>query len=300
MKELFLRCPGCNEGLDPEDEFCVGCRRPREPGEIAAGRAEADRRARAAGWRLAGKRLAMLAVAGAALYAGRGLLAEGVDRLTSDFHGRMNAVSRGTGKPMSPETMKIVGALATAKHVDIVVRGDAPPESAPDAPAQSGPSPAPPAPAPFDPNMGRSDPSAAPRSKATAAVAPAEGSRRVVYGVVYDLKTAEALPNALLLFAAPYANPQEVQTDEQGHYAMTLPNGIVGGTLTVTVKAPGYEGQTEDADPPYYERPESERRAALEQLAPSDLEPQPLRFRESDMVVRLDLVVAPKKSKASP
>ncbi|MDX6769270.1 MAG: hypothetical protein SF051_07040, partial [Elusimicrobiota bacterium] len=66
-------CPGCAAALEPAQEVCPACRRPRGPDEIEAGRfalAAADEERRRRPRRAAGAALAVAALAG--LFAARG------------------------------------------------------------------------------------------------------------------------------------------------------------------------------------------------------------------------------------
>lgn len=307
----FLKCPGCGEGLDVPDALCVGCGRVRPPEEIAAGEAEAERLARKESLARTGKLTAKLAVAGLLLWAGRPYLQAGRDAVMR----RLDAVSN-TDRPISPMAAEIVDKLATAKHLQPVARGavavdpndpgmakygrevaemnatrGGAPGAAPDARAAEPAGGEAQVPA-FDPNMGRPDWNALPKTKATPPPTPAESAAwRTVYGVVYDLKTGMALPGVRVEFLVEAMAPLSTSTDEKGHYAFRAMNNVDGSLLTARVVAPGYGGQVEDGDPPWYERTQRERDEYEEQLSSYDIAAQPVRFKDSDRTVRFDLAV---------
>jgi hypothetical protein len=118
-----------------------------------------------------------------------------------------------------------------------------------------------------------------------------------VYGVVYDIKTLKAVPEARVVISSRNGLPPSytTTTDGRGHYRLDVMDGP-GSSLVVTATAPGYRpGSIEDQDPPYRERSERSRREFVEQTTDSDLEPFNFRCPPSRTLVALDLVLLPQE-----
>jgi hypothetical protein len=115
------------------------------------------------------------------------------------------------------------------------------------------------------------------------------------YGVVYDLITLQPLASATIVIKDKDRTVSKTTTDLEGHYHLVMYRGAANGQLSVTVEnPPGYrEGVLEDRDPPLRERSPVDRKAILEETTDNDLEPVPMRCRDSDQVVQLDLVLVP-------
>lgn len=112
-----------------------------------------------------------------------------------------------------------------------------------------------------------------------------------VYGVVYGLTGLEPAATATVTFLGS-AGPYKVVTDDAGHYQVDLPAKLVEEGLAVSVTAEGYRaGQLEDGDPPYLDRTDEQRRAVLDELGPTDLDPPRFRGRANAPVASYDLVL---------
>lgn len=138
-----------------------------------------------------------------------------------------------------------------------------------------------------------------PASAAPAPIPPPPDSLfRRYYGVVYDLGTLKPLAGARLEFKVKGDETGWTATvNDLGHYQMDLFKGP-DNTMTVSAAVPGYRpGLLEEKDPPLRERSRSARRMIIDETSDSDLEPIPLRFRQDDELVELDLVVVPQAAK---
>lgn len=150
--------------------------------------------------------------------------------------------------------------------------------AAPDAPAVTSTASAPAAPAPIPPPPG--------------------SLFRRFYGVVYDLDTLKPLDGAKIVFKMKDNETGWTATvNDLGHYQMDLFKGP-DNTMTVSAAVPGYRpGLLEEKNPPLRERSRNARKMIIEETSDSDLEPIPLRFRQDDELVELDLVVVPQAAK---
>jgi hypothetical protein len=114
-----------------------------------------------------------------------------------------------------------------------------------------------------------------------------------VFGVVYDLDTAAPIAGAAVRFKGAGRNAWGAATDADGFYIVDIPRPFFDEAISAEFSAGGYrEGQLEDSPSPYFERPAEMRRAVIEQLAPSDLAPLPVRSRLP--LLALDVVLVPK------
>jgi hypothetical protein len=120
-------------------------------------------------------------------------------------------------------------------------------------------------------------------------------SSRAWYGVVYDLVTLQPIPSATIVYKQEGRTLTSTSTDRDGHYQVQLYRDGGNGSVSVTVeKTPGYrEGVLEDRDPPLRERSPEDRKLILDETTDNDLDPVPLRCKESAEVVQLDLVLVP-------
>jgi hypothetical protein len=120
-------------------------------------------------------------------------------------------------------------------------------------------------------------------------------NNRAWYGVVYDLVTLRPLPAATIVLKKEGRTLTSTSTDREGHYQIQLYREGGDGAVSVTVeKTPGYrEGVLEDRDPPLRERSPEDRKMILDETTDNDLEPVPMRCKESAEIVQLDLVLVP-------
>ena len=118
---------------------------------------------------------------------------------------------------------------------------------------------------------------------------------RCWYGLVYDLETLRPINKAKVRFNTKGGSMGEAATDAAGHYRFDLPMNLVSAQVSVSIAhPPGYrEGLLADQDPPLRERSPDARRLIMTETTDDDLEPVPLRFRETDEVLELDLVLIP-------
>ncbi len=117
-----------------------------------------------------------------------------------------------------------------------------------------------------------------------------------VYGVVYDLETIRPIAGAQLLFRTKHGTVGIGMTDAAGHYRIDLTKGNNSGEVTVSIPdgVPGYRsGLFEDKDPPLRERDKDARLMMMSETTDSDLEPVPLRFKQSAELIQFDLVLVP-------
>jgi len=143
---------------------------------------------------------------------------------------------------------------------------------------------------------------AAPAPVAVAAAAPApippDGPFRRFYGVIFDLDTLQPLGGVKILFKGKgHEHGLTTTTNSRGHYQIDFFKGT-DGELSVSAEIPGYRpGLLEDKEPSLLERGAKARQAVIAELVEGDLDPIPLRFRESAGLVELNLAVVPKAAK---
>lgn len=115
-----------------------------------------------------------------------------------------------------------------------------------------------------------------------------------VQGFVYDLATSRPVGNTTVKFDAPAIHSEwTALTDSAGRYEVYLFKSH-DHPVTVMIEAPGYrKGLLEDRDPPFRDRSQQSRKDFIAETVDSDLEAVPLRHRESERIVRLDLVLVP-------
>ena len=119
--------------------------------------------------------------------------------------------------------------------------------------------------------------------------------------------SARVIEGARLFIIGDDINRWQAVTNKHGHYHFDIPIQFIDRPegVIVRVEAAGYKaGQLEDADPPYRERTEEQRRSAFDELAPSDLQAPSIRSRRSATLVPFDFVlirdVAPVKTSTAP
>ena len=125
---------------------------------------------------------------------------------------------------------------------------------------------------------------------------PPEDGKLILFGVVYDLSTGAPVPGArVTFFVGDEQQTLGVATaDGSGQYVFSAMRSYWASSILAAVKAPGYRGgQIEDPDPSYLDRAPEDRRQALSEVAPGDLEPVPLRYRDADDSVRLSFALVP-------
>lgn len=275
MAEETIPCPGCKAPLSRSVEVCATCRRPSSESDFAAARdavlAAKSRRTR----RLKAVASSLfLPVCIAALLVRREDALRLYTAASAEVTRRLEEASRPAtpGKPLSPEAKALLGVMSKAVPV-------------PDAPAAAA-RPSPPPPSPPAPRVAR-------RPEAPAeATGHADGLVRV-FGVVYDLDTAAPIAGAAARFRGSGHNVWGAVTDADGFYIVDIPRPFFDEAIFAVFSAGGYrEGQLEDSPSPYFERPAEMRRAVIEQLAPSDLEPLPVRSRLP--LLALDVVLVPR------
>lgn len=272
MAEETIPCPGCKAPLSRTVEVCAQCRRPSSEGDFAAARdavlAAKSRRTRRVKSVVASL---FLPVCVAALLVRREEAVKLYSAARAEVTRRLEEVSKpaAPGKPLSPQAKALLGAMGKAVPV-------------PDAPAAV-PRPAAPPPPPRPSRVER---------RPEAPSEPAAGMVRV-FGIVYDLDTAAPVAGAALRFQGFGANVWGTAAGADGVYTLDIPAPFFDEMIFASVTAPGYRaGQLEDSPSPYFERPTEMRRAVIEQLAPSDLEPLPVRSRQA--LVPLDVVLVPR------
>lgn len=140
----------------------------------------------------------------------------------------------------------------------------------------------------------------APAAIAAAAPVPTQpgGPFRRFYGIIYDIDTLKPLGGVKVWFRLKGNDVGFTTTsNNQGHFQIEFFNGADSG-LWVSAEVPGYRpGLLEDKDPPLFERTHAARQSIKEELIEGDLDPFPLRFRESTDLVELNLVVVPRAEK---
>jgi hypothetical protein len=120
---------------------------------------------------------------------------------------------------------------------------------------------------------------------------------------VYDLASLEPVPGAAVAFSREGGPTVTATTDKDGRYEADIAKGegwtvylrpLGGQKARVAGFGEGWrQGQIVDLDPPYKQRDEDERRAALEHVSDGDLAPAPVGWKKSQSKVTLDLVAVP-------
>lgn len=174
--------------------------------------------------------------------------------------------------------------IAVSSFVYLNQSGASPAHQAPPVPPEPAPGPAPEAPPPPSP----------PVANLPTPPRPLGPGEMRVQGTVYDLATIRPVGRATVKFEAPSIHAQwEALTDMAGRYEVHLFKSP-DDTVTVMIEAPGYrKGLLEDRDPPFRDRSPQARADIIAETIDSDLEAVPLRHRESERIVRLDLVLVP-------
>lgn len=115
----------------------------------------------------------------------------------------------------------------------------------------------------------------------------------LVRGTVYDLATGRPVPSVRVHFQVGRSDARwEATTNAAGRYEVGVLKNL--SDVVVMIEAPGYrKGLLEDRDPPYRERTAQARADVIAETTESDLEPVPIRYKESAQVVDLDLVLVP-------
>lgn len=288
--------------VELEQEVCTHCRTPRDDMEMEEGRAlvrNEELRLRRRPKRIAAGVAAAVLLGSAWLL--RGVWTPPLVRVWSEFQAEVEKTRQPDhwlkGKAASPLLAPVVIPAASpaaapaalsfpaarlpaqvAVSSFIFIKSNAPP-------AQPEPPPPPAPPLAILPPP----PVAAP----AALHPPAPGEVRV-HGTVYDLATRRPVKDANVRFESRKTEARwEAMTNAAGRYEVNLfKNGA--DAITVMIEAPGYrKGLLEDRDPPYRERSQQAREDLIAETIDSDLEPVPLRHRESEQIVALDLVLVP-------
>jgi hypothetical protein len=116
------------------------------------------------------------------------------------------------------------------------------------------------------------------------------------------MKTLQPIPQAVIKVTQGAHGPIAFQTrtDEEGHYQVDFLPGAEDPGFAISVTAPGYrDGQIEDPEPSYLQRTQEDRLASIAEVAPADLDPVPLRFRDSDIFIPRHLVLVPEDATPS-
>lgn len=289
--------------VELEQEVCTHCRTPRDDMEIEEGRALVrDEELRL---RRRPKRIA--AGVAAAVFLGsvwllRGIWAPPLAGAWNDFRaevektrqpghwlkGRASSPLLGTAAvPAASQAGPSSSSSPLPDQVSIssfiYIQASAPPPPT----APSTPAPSPPALEPVPP------PPATAAAPSTTFPPPGPGEVRV-HGTVYDLATRQPVKGVNVRFESREKNGRwDAMTNAAGRYEVNLFKDA-SDAFSVMIEAPGYrKGLLEDRDPPYRERSQQAREDLIAETIDSDLEPVPLRHRESARIVQLDLVLVP-------
>lgn len=286
-------CPRCEKPVELETVVCPHCRTPRDDMELEEGRALAQRLERE---RLARPRRVAIRVALAVAVLVAWILRRHVTvPLAASWDSFMQEVEKTrqpghwVAQPVQPPPA-VFGVPEHAASASTVylprVTAPPPPSNAPPI-AAAPPAPQPPPSFPAEPEPVPAAPPEPPPA--------APNTMRIFYGVVYNGLTGMAVPNATVLYKNATGQVGWAKTSAAGHYHISLSRGYQSGEVLASV-APvpgGSPGLFEDKDPPVRERAPESRRSLMEETVDSDLEPTPVRFKEDDDVVQLDLVLVP-------
>lgn len=284
--------------LDLDEIVCPHCRTPRDDKEIEAG-LELVRNAE-----LKAKKRPKLAAAGLAAvlfltvaWLARRPIGGAVASVWGDFAAEVERTRQPGHWKKAPEPLASAPA-APAAAPEVVVSSfvylntsavaDAPP-----------PEPAAPADVPAGPPSAVVPTPIVTVEVSTAPVeAPPWPGQVRVHGLVYDLATKRPVRDVRVQFIERRKGPvSEATTDAAGRYQADLYKNA-SDAVAVMIDAPGYrKGLLEDRDPPYSERSSGARADVIAETIDSDLDPVPLRYRESAQLVQLDLVLVPQEKK---
>lgn len=280
--------------LDLDEIVCPHCRTPRDDREIEEGLAlirNAELRARKR------PRLAAAAAAAVLLLGGAWLARRPIAAAAGSVWGEFAAEVERTRQPghwkKAQDPVPLAAASAPPEvavssfvYLNTSAVADAPPEPAPAATPAGPPSAVVPTPI-------------VTVEVSTAAVeAPPWPGQVRVHGLVYDLATKRPVRDVRVQFIERQKGPvSEATTDAAGRYQADLYKNA-SDAVAVMIDAPGYrKGLLEDRDPPYRERSPGARADVIAETIESDLDPVPLRYRESAQLVELDLVLVPQEKK---
>lgn len=286
-------CPRCGMPVGLDQEVCSHCRTPRDDMEMEEGRAlvrkeELRRRQRP-------KRVAAGVAAAALLTVAwllRGLVIGPLIVAWSDLRIEIEK-TRQPSHWVKPRTFPPAPVAAAPAHVAVssfVYLGTNSPASVSFSPA--------PAEAPLDSAPGRASavvatplPDLTPPPEPALSLGPGELHVR---GTVYDLATGRPVPSVRVRFQQAHSDARwETLTNAAGRYQVGVYKNP-SDAVVVMIEAPGYrKGLLEDRDPPYRERSPQARADVMAETTESDLEPVPIRYKESAQVVDLDLVLVP-------
>lgn len=292
--------------VELEQEVCSHCRTPRDDMEMEEGRAlvrNEELRQRQRPKRIAAGAAAAILLGSAWLL--RGVWTAPLTRVWSEFQAEVEKTRQPDhwlkGRSSSPLLAPVVIPAASPSAVPapgtrlpsqvavssfIHIQSSAPP--APHAPPAQPEPPPPPA-----PPLAILPPAPAAAPPAVTLHPPGPGEVRV-HGTVYDLATRQPVKDANVRFESRRSDARwEAMTNAAGRYEVNLFKNT-SDAITVMIEAPGYrKGLLEDRDPPYRERSQQAREDLIAETIDSDLEPVPLRHRESEQIVSLDLVLVP-------
>lgn len=286
-------CPRCGMPVGLDQEVCSHCRTPRDDMEMEEGRALV--RKEELRLRRRPKRIAAGVAAGILLTAAwllRGLLFGPLLVAWSDLRIEIEK-TRQPSHWVKPRTFPPPPAAAAPAHVAVssfVYLGTNSPASVSFAPTAEAPPPDS-APAGVSAVVATPLPDLPPPPEPALSLGPGELHVR---GTVYDLETGRPVPSVRVRFQQTRSEARwEVTTNDAGRYQVGVYKNASDGVV-VMIEAPGYrKGLLEDRDPPYRERSAQARADVMSETTESDLEPVPLRYKESARVVDLDLVLVP-------
>lgn len=289
-----------------EDAACPYCRTPRQdPQEAPPSPLDSPA---AEGPIMPGTRLGPYLLKAGAAFLGFLALAWGLNRLFpatletawSDFQNEVERTRDPRARPAAARE-----EIAASSYV--YLSGGGPPPAAFQTsfiPRAEPPRPAPVRPPPPLPRSNPTDPPPPAPVDSVAAAAPApplpDPAFHRVYGVVYDVVTLRPIAGVKLLFKTERFTVAAGTTDEAGHYRIDLSKGNNSEQVLISIdgRIPGYrDGLFEDKDPPLRERPKDARLMIMSEITDSDLEPVPLRYKHSEELVQLDLLLVPQTKK---
>lgn len=290
-------CPRCGMPVGLDQEVCSHCRTPRDDMEMEEGRAlvrkEELRRQRRPKRIAAGVATAVLLTAAWLL---RGLVLGPLLVAWSDLQIEIEKTRQPAHwvKPRTFPPPPVAAAPAQVAVSSFVYLGTNSPASASFSPPPADPPPEA-APAGVSAVVATPLPDLTPPPEPALSLSPGELHVR---GTVYDLATGRPVPSVRVRFMQGRGETRwEVTTNASGRYQVGVFKNP-SDAVVVMIEAPGYrKGLLEDRDPPYRERSASARADVMAETTESDLEPVPLRYKESAQIVDLDLVLVPLATK---
>ena len=290
---VSVPCPRCGKPVGLEEVICPHCRTPRDEMELEEGRDTVRQEARRLKRRplLAGASLAAAALLGSVWFF-RGLWVAPLGTAWKGFEAEVEK-TRDPGhwikeKPVEQLSGSVPEAEVAVSSFIFLPRLEPTSHQASYQSAEEAPAPMP----------VLTPPSAAQPPALEAPASPPQPGELRVQGTVFDLATAKPVGGVEIRFRATTNEARwETTTNAHGRYQISFYNHD-SAPVQAMIEAPGYrKGLLEDRDPSYRERSPQSRKDLIAETTDSDLEPVPLRYKQGEQTVEVDLALIPQERK---